>query len=189
MSNEPPGRDERSGDENRQAEPPPLLRSERQPAAEEVRGHRGQVVPQPVEDAARGRVAAEPVLRDERVEHDERRVGEREVVRRRRLERDSALAPHDCPEREREQHLLPGRDDVERQVADAEVPELGHHEVVQRQKRGERVQRPARQPFRQVIATSVRPRLTIRASGGKSCCRSPTPSRWFSFAHGFRTRS
>ena len=101
-----------------------------------------------VEDAARRRVAAEPVLRDQGVEQDDGRVHEREVVGRRRLERDAALAPDDRAEREREQHLLPGRDDVEREAADAEVPQLRHHEVVQRQERRRTRTAPARQAAR-----------------------------------------
>ena len=128
--------------EDRPAEPAPVGVAERDPAAEEVGGDGDQVVAEAEEDAARGRVAAEPVLRDHGVDEDERRVDEREPVGRRRLERDPAPPPDDRAEREREQHLLPGGDDVEREVADAEIPELRHREVVERQRDDEGVERP-----------------------------------------------
>jgi hypothetical protein len=100
-------------------------------------------VPDAVEDPARRGVAAEPVLRDQRVDDDERRVGDCEPVGRGRLEGDPAPAPDDRGERGCQQHFLPGRDGVEREIAEADLPELRHDEVVQRQRDDERDQRPA----------------------------------------------
>ena len=71
---------------------PAVARREGEAAAEEVAGDGRQVVPDAVEDPARRGVAAEPVLRDQRVEDDERRVREREPVDAGRLERDAAAA-------------------------------------------------------------------------------------------------
>ena len=71
-------------------------------------------------------------------------------------------------ERGGEQHVLPGGDDVERGAADADVPQLRHDEVVDREPDDEDGERDARQAaLAHVIATSVRPRLTIRTGPGK----------------------
>ena len=186
---EPPGRDDTRDAEDRPTEAAPVGMAERDPAAEEVGGNGDQIVAEAEEHAARGRLAAEPVLRDHGVEEDERRVDEREPIGRRRLERDPAPPPDDRAEREREQHLLPGGDDVEREVADAEIPEPGHREVVERAARRRTRGAPTLGFGQSTIATSVRPRLTIRASGGKRPRSAPGPSRQFCFAHGLRARS
>ena len=90
---QPPRRDDGGDAEDQPAGDPAIAGREGDAAAEEVAGDRGQVVPDPVEDPARGGVAAEPVLRDQRVEDDDRRVREREPVDPVRPEGDPAPAP------------------------------------------------------------------------------------------------
>ena len=47
-------------------------------------------------------------------------------------------------ERDEEKHLLPRRDDIERRPAHAEIPELGHRRVVEREADDEHDERHAR---------------------------------------------
>ena len=143
---EPPGGDDARRGEDRVADPAPIIVAERDRATEEVGGDRGQVVPEAVEDAARGRIAAEPVLRDHGVEEHERGVDEGEPVGRSRLEGDPAPPPDDGPERECEQHLLPRRDGIERDVTDAEIPQPRHRQVVE----GQRDDKGEERPFRRL---------------------------------------
>ena len=94
------------------------------------------------------RLPAEPVLRQDRPDEDDRRVREREQV-------DAGQPdPRGKAEGERdetggEHELLPGRDGVERVPAQAGVPQLRHREVVQRQPSGERGEGGERDPPRQ----------------------------------------
>ena len=80
----------------------------------------------------RRRRAAEHVLRDREVDDDDDRVDGREDVRRHER-REMPHVPRDHDEREEQEHLLPGGDDVERRATDAEIPELGHRGVVEHQ--------------------------------------------------------
>ena len=70
------------------------------------------------------------------------------------------------------------------------VPELGHREVVERQRDDEGEERPA------AAARSINDRHQRQAevddprlAAGRGRAASPGPSRWFSFAHGLRARS
>ncbi len=130
-------------------DPPQLVAIEVQAASEEVRGDGRQVVARREDDPARGGVSAEYVLGDQPVEHDEARIGEGEIVHRGRLERQAALPPDEQAERDRQQHLLPRRDDVQRGAPDTEIPEAGHGQVVQRQQDDERVEGVPGKPLSQ----------------------------------------
>ena len=131
---EPEGGDTRGGREDRRSEPPQVGSGQLEPATEEVGPDRDEIVAQPVEDALVRRAAAEPALRDQRVDDDEDR-------RSASASQSVALPSNGSRPRarttstsaEREQHLLPGRDDRQSRPAHARVPELGHHDVVERE--------------------------------------------------------
>jgi hypothetical protein len=113
------------------------------------------------QDALVRGAAAEPVLRDQAVHDHERAVGEREPVDRCRPEAQRAVLAQDERQPEREQCLLPGRDDLERAAADPGRVQLGHREVVHREADDEDVQDPDGASHAGPAATSVIPRLTI----------------------------
>ena len=107
-------------------------------AAEEVRGDAGEVVAQRVGDGLVRRVAAERVLRDQRVEDDDRGEGERERVGELRAERQPPRArgvERDACERDEQQDVLPRLDRGERVAADAGRVERVHRRVVERERR------------------------------------------------------
>ncbi len=130
----------------------------------------------------------QPALRHEPVEEHDHGVGEGEPVGPGPYRQRSGAEDRDG-EGSGEQHVLPCGDDVERGAAKAHVPQLRHHEVVDGEPDDEHGERDARQPLAHVIATSVRPRLTIRTGPGNSPRRSPLPSRWFSRAQPLPVRS
>ena len=80
---QPPSGDRCGRSEHEQTDPAELVAPEVEAAAEHVRGDRGEGVARAVEDPRDGGVAAEPVLRKQRVEDDEAGEGEREPVGRR----------------------------------------------------------------------------------------------------------
>ena len=104
---QPEGGDGCGGRDDQEPEAALVARRQEEAAAEEVRADGDEVVAQPVEDAPRRRLAAEPALRDQRVEHDDRAVGDGEPVGR-RGERERPRPQEHRGEREREQRLLPG---------------------------------------------------------------------------------
>ena len=122
----------------------------------------------------------------QRVQHDERAVARSRASRSATPSKRQPRRARDR-EHERDQHeqrLLPRRDDVERGAAHAGLPQLGHHEVVQREADDEARAGPDRavpcrhsdSPSRGPAATSVIPRLTIRTGYGKSAASSRGPS-------------
>ena len=135
-----------------------------EPAAEEVRADREQIVTRGVENALVRRAAAEPRLRQHAVEDDERAEGERKPVGERPFERQAAARADDERERDEQQHVLPRRHDRQRRAAHAGAPEQRHHDVVQRQPDDQRVQRPDRplEVHSGPIAISVMPVLITR---------------------------
>ena len=135
-----------------------------------------------------GRGAVEPALRQEPVEQHERGVRERKPVGP-EPERHRPRGEERHREGGGEQHVLPGGDDVERRTADAGIPQLRHHQVVRREPDDQDGERDPGEALAHVIATSVRPRLTMRTGPGKRLRRSPLPSRWFSRAHSLPVRS
>ena len=111
-----------------------------QQAPEHVRRDGEQVVAEREQLAARGRLAAEPVLGKEPVEDDDRGVREREQVDDQ--DRGHASGGEEGGgDRGDEERLLPGGDDVERRAAHARFPELRHDQVVERQPDREHEQR------------------------------------------------
>ena len=80
--------------------------------------------------SARGRLAAENVLRDEPVDGDDDGVARREDIRGRDC-RLAAHVPGDDEQRDEKDRLLPRRGDVEPRSAHAELPQLRHGDVVQ----------------------------------------------------------
>src|SRR5262249_13401239 len=141
----------------------------------EVSGDRDKVVPRADDDAAVGRLAGEPALRQERPDDDDGGVREREHVAPAPGERPPRACPDD-DERDGEQHLLPRRHDVERASAPTGVPELGHHEVVHRKPHDEDVEHPDGASHSGPTATSVAPRFSTRTGYGKSDASSLGPS-------------
>ena len=133
-------------------------------------------------------MTAEPTLREDGVDDDERGVQQREPVRGGR-EREPSRLPRSRAHGESEKRLLPRGDDVETAAPETRVPQLGEHEVVDRKPDDERGERKARETGGHVIATNVRPRFTIRTGTGKSARSSAGPRSRFSFAHGLRARS
>ncbi len=137
-----PGRDERDDRSDAAPVAPP---DGRQPA-ERVAGDRQEVVPEREELPARRRLAAEPVLRDHRVQDDDERVAHREHVRRHGAPTTAHLHGDD-DERDEEQRLLPGGDGVQRSAANAELPELREERVVEREPDEQRGEREPREPL------------------------------------------
>ena len=82
--------------------------------------------------ALRGRGAVEPGLRQDRVDDHDRGVEKSEDIRG-GDRRKPAYLPGEDEEREQQERLLPRRHDVERPPSNAEIPELGHRGVVQRE--------------------------------------------------------
>ncbi len=189
---EPPRRDADGGGGDRETGEAPLPWRQRQQAAEEVGEDGEQVVPKREELAARRRLSAEPALGEQPVQDDESGVDECQPVGPER-HGQRARRPQPNGERDEEQRVLPRRDDVERAACHAPLREKRHRKVVQRQTDDERDERESRQPLGEpaahAIATSVRPRLTIRTGPGKSSRKPAGPSRWFSFAQPFPARS
>ena len=142
------------------------------------------MVPGGEELAALRRLAVEPALRQQPVEEDERRVDEREPVGP-EPERQRARAEDRDGERGREQHVLPGGDDVERGAADAGVPELRHDEVVEREPddedrrarcRGRRARSCDRHEREAEVDDPDRPREEAAQVAGCRAGGSPAPS-------------
>jgi hypothetical protein len=96
--------------------------------------------------AAPGRVSVEPALRHDRIQEYGGRIGGGEHVHGRDSEA-AAEAPAEDDHGDDEQHVLPGREDVEPVPADAEVPELGHRRVVQREPHDQRDERDPTEPL------------------------------------------
>src|SRR5205823_5003594 len=168
-------RETRRGREDRRADAAELRLGERETAAEEVGGDRDQVVARADDDAAMRGLPAEPALRQQRPDGDDSRVRERSDVAPAPPKRPPRAEPDDR-ERQREERLLPRGDGVQRPGAHARVPELRHHQVVQREPHHEHVEGPDRPPHAGPTATSVRPRLSTRTGYGKSAARSFGPS-------------
>ncbi len=127
-------------------------------------------------------------MREDGVDNDERSVEKRKPVGGRR-ERQPSRPPGGGTECERQQRFLPRGDDVEATPSKTRVPQLGEHEIVERESDNEHGEREARNPRGHVIATIVRPRFTMRTGTGKSARSWLDPSSRFSFAHGLRARS
>ncbi len=103
------------------ADPAALLPRESGQPAERIRGDGKEVMTKCEQLPARGRLAAEHVLRDRPVHDDHRGVGHREHVGR--LDRrEVPRVPRDEDERNEEERLLPGGDHIERRSPYAEVP-------------------------------------------------------------------
>src|SRR5947208_3041904 len=133
-----------------------------------------RVVARADDDAAMRRMPAEPALRQQRPDDDDGRVRERGDVAPTPPERPPRAEPDDG-ERQREERLLPRGDDIQRATAHAGVPELRHHEVMQREPHDEHVEDPDGPPHTGPTATSVRPRLSTRTGYGKSAANSFGP--------------
>ena len=146
------------------------------------------MVTERVELALGRRAAVEPRLGQQPVEDDQPAVRKREPVGPDEL-RQRARRPDRGDEGDDQHDLLPRGRDVERGVADTRLPEERHREVVEREPDDEDEQRHAGKAGGHVVATSVMPRLWTRTGTGNSARRSAGPSRWFSFAQGFPTRS
>ncbi len=146
------------------------------------------MVAQRVQLALRRGAAAEPRLRQSPVEDDERAVRERQAVRPEQL-RHRADGCHGRDERDDEDGLLPCGHDVERAAPHPRLPEERHREVVEGEADREDDQRDPWHASGHVVATSVMPRLWTRTGTENSARSSAGPSRWLSFAQGFRARS
>ena len=125
-------RDEGGGREHGVAEAGALAVGQREPAAQEVRGDGKQVVAGGVQDPLVRRAAAEPRLRQQPVQDDERAEREREPIREAAVEGQPAALSHDEHEGNEQQHVLPRRHHRERCTADPGTPEQRHDDVVQR---------------------------------------------------------
>src|SRR5205823_4791815 len=146
---EPDRGDGGRGAEQRPRQPTQVLAAEPQRAAEEVRTDRDEIVPRTEQDGVPAGSAAECILRDQRVDDDERGEGERERVHDPEVERQLSLPPRldrNADERDAEQDLLPRRDDGQRGAAQAGSVERGHRRVVHREPDDEQVERHHRPP-------------------------------------------
>ncbi len=108
--------------------------------------------------AARRRFAPEPALRQKPVDHDERRIGEREPVGPEAKRHRSRCEECD-DQRDPEDNVLPGRDDVKGGSVDTGAEEQRHHKVVEHEPACEHEQCDPGQALAHAIATSVIPRL------------------------------
>ena len=94
-------------------------------------------------------MAAEGVLRNQRVQQNHRREGERERVRKQRREREAARThgvERDACERDDEQDVLPGLNRGERVALDSGGIERVHRRVVECKPDDEDVERDDRTP-------------------------------------------
>ena len=136
------GAEHRNGCSSREDEVTERRKDER--AAQEVRGDAGAGMPEPVEDRLGVGLAAEPVLREHRVEKDEAREDDRERVDEPGAERQRSRGeriPRHPRQRDREQHFLPRGDQRERRPLDADGEEARHDRVVEGEPDHERVDR------------------------------------------------
>ena len=132
-------------------------------AAEEVRGDREQVVADAEQRRRDGwrRRRASAAAGSPRARRGRRRPSASQSTSRGWKCSDQPRSRQTSSEPEREQHLLPGGDDIERVAAHAGGVELGHREVVQREPDDEDVEDPDVALHSGPAATSVIPRLTI----------------------------
>src|SRR5262249_33544301 len=128
--------------------------------------------------AVRG-CAAEPSLRKQPVDDDQRAEAEGEPVDRPGPEPQGSVVAEHEQEAEGEQQLLPRRDRLEDAAADAGSVQLGHREVVDRESDHEDVEDPDGPSHAGPIATSVAPLRTTRTGYGnrEASSRGPRGSR------------
>ena len=171
----PGGKGGRKADEC-EPEPAPPRPFEHDEPAEDVGREREEVVAKRVELSARRRLAVEPRLREQPVGDDDCSVREGQPVGPEQPRHGSRGGEREH-NRKREQDVLPGGDRVERRVADPRLPEERHREVVEREPDGKDEQRSTWPDAGHVVATSVRPRLSIRTATGNSDRSSPAERR------------
>ena len=129
---QPDDRDDDRRQRDQPSDPASFLPGDRSEPAEHVRRNWKEVVPEGEQLSARRGPAPEHVLRNGPVDEDHRGVGCGEDVGRPER-REAAHLPRHHDEGNQEQRLLPRRDDVEGRAANAEIPQLRHHDVVQDQ--------------------------------------------------------
>ena len=129
----------------------PLAPPRREQPPERVGRDREQVVTQREQLPSRGRLAAQRVLRDQGVDDDDDRVDGRKKVDRPKRG-TAAHGPRRKSDAEKQQRFLPGRDDVERRAAHAEVPELRHGRVVERKPDHQGDEREGGEPLRERLS-------------------------------------
>ena len=135
---------------------------------------------QPVQDRLAARLAVEKVLRDQRVEADDRGERERQPVDDHRRERHPAHThgfPRHTGDGGREQHLLPRLHGVEGIPAHAGVVEERHHEVVEREPDDEDVERHDRPHPDGDDADREQGDVDDEDEGGHACSRRRNTSR------------